>query len=78
MVTVIEECKQVADAIIPREVTQWLLNLPRPCIWLQAVRYEHTVLRHVVKIIVKTKIPQRLQTKLYLHLKIMTDDINRY
>jgi hypothetical protein len=57
MVTIIEECKQVADAIIPREVTQWLPNLPRPCIWLQAVRYEHTVLRHAVKIIVKTKIP---------------------
>jgi hypothetical protein len=57
MVTVIEDCKQVADAIIPREVTQWLPNLPRPCIWLQPVRYEHAVLRHVVKIIVKTKIP---------------------
>jgi len=57
MVTVIEEPKQVANAIVPREVTQWLLNLPRPCIWLQAVRYEHAVLRHVVKIIVKTKIP---------------------
>jgi hypothetical protein len=57
MVTVKEECKQVADAIMPREVRQWLPNLPRPCIWSQAVRYEHTVLRYVVKIIVKTKIP---------------------
>jgi hypothetical protein len=51
-----EECKQAADATIPRKVTQWLPNLPRPRISLQAVRYEHTVLRHVVKIIVKTKI----------------------
>ena len=57
MVTIIEEGKQVADATIPREVTQWLPNLPRPYISLQAVRYEHTVLRHVIKIIVKTKIP---------------------
>jgi hypothetical protein len=52
-----EERKQAAYAIMPREVTQWLPNLPRPCISLQTVRYEHTVLRHVVKIIVKTKIP---------------------
>ena len=42
---------------VPPEVTQWLPNLPRPCIWLQAVRYEHTVLWQVVKVTVKTKIP---------------------
>jgi hypothetical protein len=64
MVTVIGECKQVTDAIIPREVTQWLPNLPRPCIWLQAVKYDTHRFKACRKNNRKNQnFPQRLQTK---------------